>query len=777
MRRLYGVRNIVLVAVACLALAACVAGKKAKGPGAYALEQDVPQIVAVLPAGVELARAATEGGEVDPADAEFVGGLARSVLRNQLAGKGYLPKLDNAVDRRLHDNPGWRDMDGKALCALLDVQGVVYIDISGWTMVNAAAVETFMLSAGARMVSASGREVGNWTETAEKQKFSIPTSLVGLVGTLAGAFLSDSPQKQFRHVAYDWGWKMAQIMPDCLEGRSLPEIMLVDSNVDVGVFGAGDKVAVKVFAEKDLVASFDIGDFRKDIPLKMVGEGEYEGFYLVRDGDKTSGQPLTVRVARLNGAEREWIEGEALISLDGVPPSAPEKPVYRAESDGVHMAWQLPGGEEVAAFVVERNDSPVGEFTRIARTEDAAFVDGEVEQGRAYFYRIRSVDGARNLSAPGKPAEVVMPRFDELAIGGELTGTLITGNYRVERDSSVPAGQVLTIMRGSRLIFADGAGLTVAGRLAVKGAKDAPVVLTGERWRGVTVAGGGGADLTGMVLSGCATAVSSAGLLRMEGVDAKGEGGDGVVLSGGAFELKDVDLTGWARGVSVTGGEGVVAESALTGNETGVAYSGGELVLDHNNIHQNGRNIDARRQLAVRANFLGATTADKAGVSEQVILKSVLDAPWPDGRVIALMEDEDLSAEQITKRFEEHKACGIELFNQRKYGDALVELAKAGRYGSDRDASLYTAYALMELGEKERAGKTLESAIKAFPYDFRLRQVYVRYLLGSGDDAKALAVVDEAVRMDPGNENLTFLREYVIEETRRMRTEASARSR
>ena len=48
--------------------------------------------------------------------------------------------------------------------------------------------------------------------------------------------------------------------------------------MDTGTFGIGEKVAVKVYAEKDLVASFDIGDFKRDIPLKMVGDGERNNF-------------------------------------------------------------------------------------------------------------------------------------------------------------------------------------------------------------------------------------------------------------------------------------------------------------------------------------------------------------------------------------------------------------------------------------------------------------------------------------------------------------------
>ena len=761
MIKVIGVWRISLLLAVCMALASCVAGKKAKGPGAYAVEQDVPQVIAVLPASIDLAQNATEKGEINSEDGEFVGGLARSILHNHLAGKGYQPLLASAVDRKLYAYPDWKTMEPRALCKLLGTQGVVYIDVSGWAMVNVAAVENFMLSASARMVSDSGREVGTWTETAEKHKISVPTSLLGVAGTLAGALLSDSPQKQFRHVAYDWGWKMAQVMPDCLKGQTLPEIMLVDSNVDVGLFGTGEKVAVKVFAEKDLIASFDIGEFKKGIPLKMVGEGEYEGFYVVKENDQAKDQLLTVRVARANGAEREWTEAEAVVSIDGVLPLAPEKEVLQAQNDGVHIKWQLPQGEEVVAFVVERNDSPVGEFTQLIRTENAQFVDGEVEQGMTYFYRIRAVDKARNLSLPGKPQEVVMPYFSEMPVGGDLTGSLITGNYFVKQDVLVPAGEVLTVMKGARLAFAKGTGLTVRGKLVVKGTEEALVEFSGDQWLGIVVEPEGIAKIRQASFAGSDSVLNSAGKLLVENINGTGAAGQGVVVSGGLFELSDVDLTGWNQAVVVDGAEGVLTKSSLVGNKVGVTYRAGELALEHNNIYDNKQNIVAESPLAVRENYFGATIAVDARVSERVILKSVLDAPYPNGRVIALMEDEDITAEQAVKRFEEYKAQGVELFNERKYGDAYVALSKALRYKMGRDVSLYLAYTLMELGEAGRAESVMEKAIAEFPYDYRLHQVYVRHLFGMGNVSKARIVVDKALKMNPGDESLKMLKEYV----------------
>lgn len=760
-----------------LVLSACMAGKKGKGPGSYAIEQEVPQVIAVLPPTMSLSANATQVPEaVDPDEKRFITNLTRRVLQNHLTGKGYRPKMIKAVDRKLHDTIIWDSMSPKEQCKLLGVQGVVTIDVVGYSMLSAAALENFMLSANATMYDAGGNEIGSWLETAQKRDISVPTSVVGLIGTLAGAVLSDTPEKQFRHVAYDWGWKMSQIMPDCIKGQNLPEIMMVDTNVDVDIFGEGDRVAVKVFAAPDLIASFDIGHFRRNIPLKMVGDGEYEGYYVVRKNERAQGQQLIVRVAQLNGLEREWIEPEALVTIDGVPPEPPRSVNFRAQNDGVHMAWDLPEGEEVSAFIVERNETPVGAFAKAGVVEDTKFVDGEVEQGMTYYYRIRSVDRARNLSEVTEPREVVMPRFDELTIGGELSGSLITGKYFVE-DAVVPAGEVLTVMRGTTLTFDKDAKLLVQGKLLVKGAENAPVVMTGEQWGGIVVDDGGEVGVVNTSLSGAAPMVASRGRLLLEHVNGLGSGQDGVVLKSGAFEITDADLTGWRRALVVEGAEGLVQYSALTGNNVGVAYASGEVELSRNAIHDNTLNIDARRKLAVRENYLGATVLKQAGVSDMVILKSVLDAPYPDGRIIALMEDADLTAEQIAKRFDEHKARGVELFQQRKYGDAYGELSKAVRVKEDRDTYLYLIYTQMELGDAERAETTMETAIKAFPYDFRLRQLHVQHLLGQGYDGRAMLSVDKALMMDPSNERLKMLKEYVIGEVKKMRSNVTAGSR
>jgi len=744
-------------------LAGCMVGKKAEEFGSSISRQEVPQAVAVLPVDFSEALGVDNATEINPEDMEFVGNLARGVLQSHLTGKGYRPLLTDAVDRKLHMTPGWQNMKPQELCRLLDAQGLILLQVSGWTMLNIAAVENFMFSATARMLGASGQEIGAWSRTADKHRFSIITSLPGVAGTVAGSMLGDPMKKQFRHVVYDWGLEMAQAIPDCPEGTRLPAIILVDSNVDMGLFGAGDQISVRLQAEKNVAAFFDIGTFRSNIPMRMTGPGRYEGHYVVREGDNATNQELAVRVVRPNGAERQWIEAEAPLTIDGVAPSAPEPTAVAAQRDGVHLHWSLPDEEEILSFVVERNTSPVGRFQRIVQTENATAVDNGVEQGTTYFYRIRSVDRAYNLSIPGSPLEVVMPLFDEAVIGGELSGPLITGNYFLRDDSVVPSGRTLTVMQGSRLRFAPDTGLDVQGRVVMQGGEDAPIILRGAGWRGLVVAADAEANLTHVQFRGASSAVRSSGRLSARDVLAQGNGtGCAMKLDeDGAFKLSNVYLSGWSCALAVEGGQGSVTDSTLAGNELGVRFTAGRLSLRQNNIHDNTMNVDAARQLVLRENYLGAAAPFAARVSRSVILQSILDAPAPHGRIITLMEEEDLDAETITARAEEHKKLGFRLFNDRKYGDALAELARAASLRADRDVALYLAYTQMELGEAALAEKTLKAALESFPYDYRLHQIYVRLLLGHGQVDEASDVVNRALTMDPDNIALKHLRDYV----------------
>jgi tetratricopeptide (TPR) repeat protein len=126
-----------------------------------------------------------------------------------------------------------------------------------------------------------------------------------------------------------------------------------------------------------------------------------------------------------------------------------------------------------------------------------------------------------------------------------------------------------------------------------------------------------------------------------------------------------------------------------------------------------------------------------------------------------LVDDERVTPEVLEKRFENYKGKGIEAFAERRFGDAHQALSKALEVREDKDVYLYLAYTQSSLGEDEEMVKTLEQGIMAFPYEVRLYQTYVKYLAANGQKEKALALLEKAIKMNPEDQNLLFMRQYV----------------
>lgn len=304
-------------------LASC-ASTEQKKPEAvsYVDTNALPLRLAVLPVKF-LAVQKNKAGEFpvngDSKKEKFIGELARGVIHNQLAGKGYEMLVFNQVDRKLGSS-AWQKMPAPDLCRKLGVDGLVYPEIVSATMLSAVAYDLFKIDARIKLVNKAGKELGKWSNSSSKRKISLPTTPMGLAATLVGAFLDESARKQMRLVIYDWGWKVSQFVPDCPQGKNLPEVVSVDSNIDKGTFAAGTQIQVEVTAEKDLTCTFDLGDFKKNLPMPPAGGGVYKGLYVVQIGDQVANQPLTIHLVRPNGVERIWQETGGNVTIDGVLP-------------------------------------------------------------------------------------------------------------------------------------------------------------------------------------------------------------------------------------------------------------------------------------------------------------------------------------------------------------------------------------------------------------------------------------------------------------------------
>ncbi|HDZ91323.1 MAG: tetratricopeptide repeat protein [Deltaproteobacteria bacterium] len=703
---------------------------------------------------------------VDPESdkGRFVAGLIRGVINNQLNGKGYSTQVLASVDRRLESLKGktWEKASYQELCRALEVDGLVYPEIVSAVMLKAVAYNEYSVEARIKMVNHRGKVLGTWTDSASKRKIAIPTSPLSAAAVVLEAVMDESERKHMRLVIYDLGWKITQFVPDSPHREALPEIISVDTNIDRGVFGAGEQIEVEINAEKGLRCTFDLGDFKKGIPIPYRDGGIYKGVYTVREGDRVANVPIKIRMVKPNGVERLWVETGGTVTIDATAPPAPKRLKAGAGRQGVSLTWSIPPTEDLNEFVVEKGDRPVGEFQVLAKTKDQGFLDAGVTQGSVHYYRIRSVDKTGNRSRPTRAVKVIMPHFDEVKLPKICTGTLVPGVYLISEPSLVPEGEILEIGPGSSLNFSPGARLMVEGTLKIAGTEDRSVILKGKDWKGIYVVPGGRADISHASLQDCNPCVQAAGgNVEARSTTVKGKGGDGVTMGQGSrFVFDDLLIGGFHRGIVLDGANGRMVKSTVTGNRVGLDFAAGNVELINNNIYGNREEeVLSRSKLVLYGNYLGAKTERELRLEGDILVKSLLDAPYPHGRKIVLVEEKEMTPEAVEARFQEQKGKGIEAFTKRRFGQAHQFLSRAMSLKDDNEVYLYLAYTQMNMGEDEKAEKTLEKGIKVFPYEVRFYQIYARHLASKGRKDQALALLEKALRMNPDNETLKMMKE------------------
>ncbi|CCO25121.1 right-handed parallel beta-helix repeat-containing protein [Maridesulfovibrio hydrothermalis] len=758
-------------------------GSKTPQAVQYTEEDAIPYKIAVLPAEyIVHAENSTVHKSilVMDEDSKFVADITRSAITNQLAGKGFMPLQKDVVDNILAGlgrDEGWRAMSDADICKALHADGIVKINISSADMIKAVAFDLFQLDAEVTMVNAEGTLVGKWSDSASKRRVSVPTGIFALAGTIVEEVFSDPIRRQMRMVVYDWAWNMAQMLPDCPKGPKLPEVISVDTNVDNRLFGVGRRITVRVDAEPGLKCSFDIGEFKKTIPLPQTGQGVYEGFYVVREGDKGVNESLMVRMRKANGVERLWVESASLITLDGTLPPRPESVESRAGRDGVVLTWKVPPAGDLEEFIVEKADDSVGDFEVIARAKETSFTDSEVLQGATVFYRVRTVDKAGNLSPVNGVIKVVVPQFDERELFGELFGVLVKGNYLVAVPVVVPEGAKFTIQPGTRIRFEHGARIDVLGEFESLGEISSPVRFESDGTEGLKVLAGAKAVISQCEFSGFSKAYTAVGGYS-EIRSSRFSGGKYAVLvdSTGNYDFKGLRISGVHTGLILGAGNGTLLRSSISNCTVGLEFRGGSAEIKDNNIFDNYTNILSPAKLVIADNYLGTASVDSLKVKGDVLVKSILDAPYPHGRKIILIDDTPITPELLEERFTLLKGQGIKAFHNQHYGDAYQLLNQAIRLKDDRDIYLYLSYTLLALSDDLALTEVLSEGISKYPYDVRLHQLCIRNLLNKGEIRQARQVLEKALVLSPADSNLLYMKDYLDQLTAKSEPSERVRS-
>lgn len=726
----------------------------ADGAGlAYITESDLPRRIVV---GEPLWN---RGVKPDPVAARLIG----DALKNHLEGKGYRVMAPEKCP-----TPSGVKPDAAAKAALICLKkkgkmmdGLLLVHAHALSDVDAMVLQSVSMDAEALLYNARGKRLGAWRDEGSNRGVSLSLGAFSSLFQKKPKNAKEKANRRKKALIQDWALNLTALMPGFSGGSSLPRILRAQSDLTGRTLKIGDKIAVALEGDRGRTATFDLGSYKRGLTMAEKKPGIYTGAYVVREGDSAKDLALIFHLTDSEGKRRDWREGDPLASLDGIPPKRPDQVYGEITADGVKISWKNLDAE-ATGFIISRSRAPLAGFEEIGRTADSLhWNDPNVKGGERWHYRVAALDGAGNLSIPGASPEIILPLTEEAVLEGDVQGRLIAGSYRLTGEATVPPGQTLELAAGVVIRGGPQGRLTVKGSLTGGGAvmRALPPNEEGKeplRWVGINVEEGGRLNLTAMVFEGCAACVTAAGgeVLLTETTM---KGGDTGIVADGPRPVKllGVRIKGLLTGLKSAAGSLTADNVEVTGGRTGILVTGGTLALTNANLSDNLVNLETTVPVTLEKNYLGALKPNLLRLKGPVTVRSLLDAPWPGGRVVELRDEE------LAKKATALKEKGLAAFSKRNYGIAYENLRESLDYKKDREVMLSLAFVLNAIEKQDELEALLEEAYAAFPYEGRFFNLGVRNLLAQDRKAAAKALVERALKLNPDNLMLQGLQTMV----------------
>ncbi len=271
-------------------------------------------------------------------------------------------------------------------------------------------------------------------------------------------------------------------------------------------------------------------------------------------------------------------------------------------------------------------------------------------------------------------------------------------------------------------------------------------------WQGIILQEGGRITLDKVLLRDCKVCLLTKGTATLRNCQwQEGDTGllanttDELSIEGGRFQHLE-------SAIVLENGRIRLNKTVLTNNKVGLSITGGTASLSEVNLYGNSINLDTRVPMTLKNNYLGGLLPNRIGVKGPVTVRSLLDAPWPDGKAVVIDQD------ALASRAQEKTELGIAAFNEQRYGQAYEHLNEALGYSEDRNTRLYLAYVLSALAKNQELAKLLEEGVQRYPYEIRFYNLAVRNLLASGRQKEAGEMLERALKLNPGNPTLEGLK-------------------
>jgi hypothetical protein len=509
------------------------------------------------------------------------------------------------------------DMKPQEICQTVGCDGLLFgkvtdyqRDFGGVYSRLRAEVEIWMVSV------QTGKEVKRVKESVDFLEGNIPLSPLGAIMTALSSAANLREIQETRMVGELAAKLVAKIpLPEGTPAVRRPVIKELITNVGEGPFGRGKIVRVGLQGEPGSIALFDIGNFRRGLPMRETQPGVYLGEYAVLPGDDTRGMPIIAYLKRPSGPESQWIDTSGLVAINTSVPDKVSGLSAKEYRDRVEISWASLGDvPDLAAYRVLRSEQPLTGFQQIATTEFNAYADRTATPGALYYYQVVAMDNAGNASESSSTVSARLTVSDRLTtneasiLSGELKNDMdLSGIYLLKGQVTVPAGVSLMIGPETTIVAENEAGIVVQGRLTVDGNSGLVRLFSrrADRWVGI-VLDGGQVTMKGAVLSGAQTGLTlkdTGGVVENVSIT---DNDVGINISGlSGVVVRNCWVADNGIGVQLVGTDARIVQSAIVRNGIGLSLRGFSGEVSENVIVDNEQNIFSDFPLKLDPNYIG----------------------------------------------------------------------------------------------------------------------------------------------------------------------------
>ena len=697
----------------------------------------------------------------------------RKAFYNHFSSKPFrdveLPVVDEKIVQ-LEKTTGRSVLELKPqeICQAIGCEGLVYGRVTDYKKVYAGLYSQLGVEAEVWMVNTrTGKEIFRLKDAVRYHEGGVSLSPLGLIMTAVSTAMNIREIQQVRMVN-ELGYKFNEKIPApvgmAVEDR--PLIKEVLTNVKEGPFGKGKVIRVGLEGETGAVATFDIGNFKKGLPMKETKPGIYMGEYLVLPGDNTADMPVIASLKRPGGYDNQWTDVSGLLTIDTTPPPQVKGLKVKSFQDRVDLSWEgLKNIPDLKGYRVLRSEQPLSGYAEVGKVELNSSEDRTLKPGAVFYFRVIAFDQTGNESEVQDPVRAALISKEPIALSGEIkTDTVLSEIYTVKGDFVVPRGLSLTIGPEARLMFDENASLTVYGKLVVN-AKEAPVEfipLGDKKWKGL-VATGGTLSLNGFRIRGAVTAMllQDTGGAVENGVITNSD--TGIAISGTpSVVVKGSIISGNLVGVELKKTDAPLLLNNIFQNKDGVLVRGGSGDIKDNNIFDNERNISSDPPLKISANFMGSVNVDEMKIIG-ISLTKVYDHRLPDGKLADAVSNPyaAMGPEDRQKKAVELLIEAGSYFRQRNYGKASSIFEESLKASPSPDTFYYLAICYQEMKESDKALKYLQEGVGKFPKDSTLQKSLGLMYYQAGNEAEAKKAFEEVMRLSPDDRQVKFLLERI----------------